>query len=325
MKKLLLSAILIATSTVVSAQTTLKFSHVVADDTPKGQIALKFKALIEERSNGEFIIDVFPNSQLYDDTRVLEGLLLGDVHFAAPSLSKLGKLTKKLQLFDLPFLFKDMQAVERFQQSKEGQGLLKSFEKKGLVGLGYAHNGLKQFSSNFPIHLPSDIKGKKFRIQASDVLAKQFQQVGAIPLKKPFSETFTLLQTKAIDGQEGTWSNTYTQKFYEIQSHITTSNHGLIDYMVLTSTAFWHSLSEKQQTMFANAMKEAIAYGNALAATINNRDYKLIADSGYTNIIELTPDERKQWVDAMQPVWKRFEKQIGKNLIDAAKASNYAD
>lgn len=321
MKKWLLSAAVMLASSAM-AETVLKFSHVVADDTPKGQAALKFKELVEERSNGAFKVEVFPNSQLYNDDKVLEGLLLGDVQFAAPSLSKFDRITKKLQVFDLPFLFKDMDAVERFQQSEAGQELLKSVEKKGLVGLGYIHNGLKQFSANAPIQTPEDLKGKKMRVMASDVLAAQMDVAGALPVKKPFSEVFTLLQTKAIDGQESPWSNTYSQKFYEVQSHITESNHGLLDYMVITSKKFWDGLADADRDMLKTAMDEAIAHGNGLAAEINERDRKRIAESGYTKIVELSAEDRAKWVEAMRPVWAQFEKEIGKELIEAAEASN---
>lgn len=321
MKKWLLSAAVMLASSAM-AETVLKFSHVVADDTPKGQAALKFKELVESRSNGAYKVEVFPNSQLYNDDKVLEGLLLGDVHFAAPALSKFDRITKKLQVFDLPFLFKDMAAVERFQQSPAGQELLKSVEAKGLVGMGYIHQGLKQFSANAPIQKPEDLKGKKMRVMASDVLAAQMDQVGALPVKKPFSEVFTLLQTKAIDGQESPWSNTFSQKFYEVQSHITESNHGLLDYMVITSKKFWDGLSDADRDMLKKAMDEAIAHGNGLAAEIDVRDRKRIAESGMTKIVELTPEERAQWVEVMRPVWGKFEKEIGKELIEAAEASN---
>lgn len=321
MKKWLLSAAVMLASSAM-AETVLKFSHVVADDTPKGQAALKFKELVESRSNGAYKVEVFPNSQLYNDDKVLEGLLLGDVHFAAPALSKFDRITKKLQVFDLPFLFKDMAAVERFQQSPAGQELLKSVEAKGLVGMGYIHQGLKQFSANAPIQKPEDLKGKKMRVMASDVLAAQMDQVGALPVKKPFSEVFTLLQTKAIDGQESPWSNTFSQKFYEVQSHITESNHGLLDYMVITSKKFWDGLPDADRDMLKKAMDEAIAHGNGLAAEIDVRDRKRIAESGMTKIVELTPEERAQWVEVMRPVWGKFEKEIGKELIEAAEASN---
>ncbi|UJF24891.1 TRAP transporter substrate-binding protein [Suttonella sp. R2A3] len=322
MKKLLLSAAIMAISASALAQTTIKYSHVVANDTPKGQSALKFKELLEERSNGEFLVEVFPNSQLYNDDKVLEALLLGDVQIAAPSVSKLNRLTKKLQLFDLPFLFKDMDAVTCFQESDAGQELLHSIDGKGLMGLGYIHNGLKQFSASVPVRVPADVDGKKFRIMSSDVLAAQYQAVNAIPVKKPFSEVFTLLQTKAIDGQESPWSNTFSQKFYEVQPYITVSNHGLLDYMVITSNEFWGSLSEEDQKMVSEAMSEAIAYGNDLAAEINERDRKTIAESGRSEIIELTPEERQQWVDAMRPVWAQFEEEIGAELISTAEACN---
>lgn len=321
MKKWLLTAAVMMASSAM-AETVLKFSHVVADDTPKGQAALKFKELVESRSNGNYKVEVFPNSQLYNDDKVLEALLLGDVHFAAPALSKFDRITKKLQVFDLPFLFKDMAAVERFQQSEAGQELLKSVEAKGLVGLGYIHQGLKQFSANAPIQKPEDLKGKKMRVMASDVLAAQMDQVGALPVKKPFSEVFTLLQTKAIDGQESPWSNTFSQKFFEVQSHITESNHGLLDYMVISSKKFWDGLPDADREMLKTAMEEAIVHGNSLAAEIDGRDRKRIMDSGMTKIVELTPEERAQWVEVMRPVWAKFEKEIGKELIEAAEASN---
>ncbi|MBV7434626.1 TRAP transporter substrate-binding protein [Cardiobacteriaceae bacterium TAE3-ERU3] len=324
MKKSILAAALLATMTYANAETTIKFSHIVAPDTPKGQMAQKFKEIIEERSNGDIKVDIFPNSQLYNDNKVLEALLLGDVQMAAPSLSKLQRLTTKMQVYDLPFLFKDMDAVERFQSSEVGQELLKTVEPKGIVALGYLHNGLKQFSANDPIRVPADMDGKKFRIQQSDVLASQFEAVGAVPIKKPFSEVYTLLQTKAIDGAENPWSNIYSQKFHEIQPYITESNNGLLDYVVITSKSFMDSLPEDQQALVREAADEAIAYGNGLAAEINNRDKQSIIDSGYSEIIELTPEERKQWVDAMRPVWKQYEDQIGADVIAAAEASNEA-
>lgn len=204
-----------------AAPVEIKFSHVVAENTPKGQMANKFAELVAERLPGQVEVKVFPSSQLFGDNKVLEAMLLGDVQMAAPSLSKFQKYTKSLQLFDLPFLFRDMAAVERFQSSAEGQEMLKALESKGLVGLGYLHNGMKQLSASTPLRVPADANGKKFRIMTSDVLHAQFEAVDAVPLKKPFSEVFTLLQTKAIDGQENTWSNIYSKKFFEVQPYIT--------------------------------------------------------------------------------------------------------
>ncbi len=235
---------MVSASIATAAPIVIKFSHVVAENTPKGQMANKFKDLIDERLDGKVEVEVFPNSQLFGDNKVLEAMVLGDVQLAAPSLSKFKKYTKSLQIFDLPFLFKDMAAAERFQQSPEGQKLLMAMKKKGFIGLGYLHNGMKQLSASDPLRVPADAEKKKFRIMSSDVLAAQFEAVGAMPLKKPFSEVFTLLQTRAIDGQENTWSNIYSKKFFEVQPYITESNHGLLDYLVVTSAEFWLGLPD---------------------------------------------------------------------------------
>nr|WP_228730011.1 TRAP transporter substrate-binding protein [Shewanella avicenniae] len=312
-----------ATSFIAAAEPVeIKFSHVVAENTPKGQAALKFKALVEERLPGEYTVSVFPNSQLFGDNNELAALLLNDVQFVAPSLSKFERYTKRLQLFDLPFLFKDMDAVEKFQTSDAGQSLLSSMKRKGIEGMGYLHNGMKQFSANDPMTLPKDASGKKFRVMASDVLAAQFDTLQATAVKKPFSEVFTLLQTRAIDGQENTWSNIYSKKFYEVQSYITESNHGVLDYMVVTSSAFWKGLPADKRKVIKQCLDEAIAFGNKLAADKNAEDRQLIVDSGVTKVVELSDSERQAWIDAMKPVWKQFEDQIGKDMIDAAVAAN---
>ncbi len=300
----------------------IKFAHVVAENTPKGQAANKFKDLVEERLNGKVVVEVFPNSQLFGDNKVLEAMLLGDVQLAAPSLSKFERYTEKLMIFDLPFLFKDMAAVEKFQKSDSGVKLLESLEKRGLVGLGYLHNGMKQLSSSTALRVPEDAAGLKFRIMTSDVLAAQFQAVGAVPLKKPFSEVFTLLQTKAIDGQENTWSNIYSKKFFEIQPYITESNHGVLDYMVVTSKEFWMGLPDDLRIEIKKALDEAIVFGNMIAEKKSVDDRQKIVDSGRSEIIQLTDAERAQWVEAMKPVWKQFEEKIGEDLIDAAYNSN---
>ncbi len=327
-KKLLVVSLLVAATMVISATVSMaapiviKFSHVVAENTPKGQMANKFKEIVDQRLKGKVVVEVFPNSQLFGDNKVLEAMLLGDVQLAAPSLSKFNKYTTSLQLFDLPFLFKDMAAVEKFQQSAAGQELLMSMKSKGLIGLGYLHNGMKQLSASDPLRVPADAKKKKFRIMSSDVLAAQFEAVEAIPLKKPFSEVFTLLQTKAIDGQENTWSNIYSKKFFEVQPYITESNHGVLDYLVVTSTEFWMGLPADLRSEVKKALDEAIVFGNMVSEKKAVEDKQKIIDSGRSKVINLTAAERQLWVEAMKPVWKQFEGDIGKNYVEAAAASN---
>ncbi len=317
-------SVLLLTAPALAGPIVIKFSHVVAENTPKGQMANKFRDLVKERLGDKVLVEVYPNSQLFGDNKVLEAMLLGDVQMAAPSLSKFSRYTRKLQLYDLPFLFENMDAVDRFQHGPYGQKLLQSVSSKGLIGLGYLHNGLKQLSASKPLRVPADARGLKFRIMSSDVLAAQFKALGATPLKKPFSEVFTLLQTRAIDGQENTWSNIYSKKFYEVQPYITESNHGLLDYMVVTSAEFWNGLPADVRSGLESALREAIAFGNQVAADKAKSDKQKIIDSRRSEIIELTPAERAQWVEVMKPVWKQFEGEIGKELIDAAYGANQA-
>ncbi|MDX6752049.1 TRAP transporter substrate-binding protein [Geminicoccaceae bacterium 1502E] len=300
----------------------IKFSHVVAENTPKGQGALMFKELAEERLAGKVKVEVYPNSQLYGDAKEMEALALGDVQLIAPSLSKFDRYTKKVQLFDLPFLFDDIAAVDRFQNGPEGKKLLRSMEDKGFIGLGYWHNGMKQISANKPLRKPEDAKGLKFRIQASDVLLAQFQALDANPQKMAFSEVYQALQVGTVDGQENTWSNIYSQKFHEVQKHITESNHGIIDYMVVTSTDFWNGLPDDVRTELEAIMEEVTSKVNDLANDINEEAKSNIQKAGTSEIIQLTAEERKAWKEAMAPVWKQFEPEIGAELIAAAEAAN---
>ena len=224
-KKLLATSVAMAAvlgmTSAASAQVVVKYAHVVAPNTPKGQGAEYFKKRAEEILGDKVKVEIYPNSQLFDDDKVLPAMLRGDVQLAAPSLAKFGKWTSKLGLFDLPFLFNDMEAVECFQKGEKGQELLLSMADKGLTGLGYWHNGLKQLSANKPLLTPADAAGLKFRIQSSDVLAAQFEAVDAVPQKMAFAETYSALQTGVVDGQENTWSNIYSQKFFEVQDYIT--------------------------------------------------------------------------------------------------------
>jgi len=301
----------------------VKFSHVVADATPKGQGALKFKEVAEKLLPGKVQVQVFPNSQLFGDAKEMEAVLLGDVQFIAPSLSKFDRYTKKIQVFDLPFLFDDIAAVDRFQQSAAGKALLDSMKNRGLQGLAYWHNGMKELSTNRDkLTRPEDVKGLKFRIQASDVLEAQFRALGANPQKMAFAEVYQALQTGVVDGQENTWSNIYSQKFHEVQKTIAVTNHGVIDYMVVTNAKWWDGLPADIRKGLQQAMDEATAFSNKLANELNERDRKRIEEAGKAKIQPLSKEDVAAWRKAMEPVWKKFEGDIGKDLIEAALKSN---
>jgi len=300
----------------------IKYSHVVADVTPKGQAALKFKELAEKKLPGKVEIQVFPNSQLFGDGKEMEALLLGDVQIVAPSLAKFGKYTKQIQIFDLPFLFNDIEAVDRFQASPEGLSMLNSMEKKGIKGFGYLHNGMKQLSANKQLSLPTDAKGLKFRIQASDVLDAQFHAVGGNPQKLAFAEVYQALQTGVVDGTENPWSNIYSKKFHEVQKFIMDSNHGVLDYMVIGNAKWWAGLPPDIQKGLSEAMAESIKFGNKVAFDEDMAFRDKVIKDNKAKVVPMTKEQLAAWRTAMQPVWKKFEGDIGKNMIDAALRAN---
>ncbi len=300
----------------------IKFSHVTnTDKHPKGIAATLLEQRVNAEMNGKACMEVFPNSSLYDDNKVLEALLQGDVQLAAPSLSKFEKFTKKYRIFDLPFLFNDIEAVDRFQNSAAGEKLKNAMKRRGLRGLAFWHNGMKQMSANKPLISPADAEGLKFRVQPSDVLVAQFNELGANPQKMSFKEVYGGLQTGVIDGQENTWSNIYGKKFFEVQDGITETNHGIIDYLVVTSTEWWDELPDDVRDQFAAILTEVTTTRNQKSTEVNEANKQKIIESG-GSVRTLTSEQRQAWVDALTPVWKKFEKDIGADLIEAALAAN---
>ncbi|NNI30669.1 TRAP transporter substrate-binding protein [Pasteurella multocida] len=300
----------------------IKFSHVVANETPKGQGALMFQKLVEERLAGKVKVEVYPNSSLYGDGKEMEALLLNNVQMLAPSLAKFDKYTKKIQIFDLPFLFDDIEAVQRFEQSEAGKSLLKSMEEKGITGLGYWNNDLKQLSANKELREPKDARGLKFRVQNSEVLDAQFKALKAVPRKMAFGEMYQGLQTGVVNGAENPYSNIYSQKIHEVQKFITESNHGLLSYMVIVNTNFWNSIPEDIRAELSKILDEVSVEVNKKSHDLNLADKQKIIDSKASTIITLTPEQREKWRDVVRPVWKQFEGEIGADLIQAAEASN---
>ena len=300
----------------------IKFSHVTnTDKHPKGIAASLLQQRVNDEMNGKACMEVFPNSTLYNDDQVLEAMLQGDVQLAAPSLSKFEKFTKQYRIFDLPFMFKNVAAVDAFQNSDTGQAMKEAMTRRGLLGLQFWHNGMKQFSANKPLELPTDAAGLKFRVQTSDVLVAQMKALGASPQPMAFSEVYGALQTGVVDGQENTWSNIYGQKFFEVQDGTTETNHGIIDYMVVTSVDWWDSLPEDVRTQLAQILKEVTDARNAESSAVNEQAKEAIIAAGGV-VRELTPEQRQAWVDAMKPVWTEFEGDVGAENIAAAQAFN---
>ncbi|MDE0522719.1 MAG: DctP family TRAP transporter solute-binding subunit [Boseongicola sp.] len=300
----------------------VKFSHVTnTDKHPKGIAATLLAERVNDEMSGKMCMEVFPNSTLYNDDKVLEALLQGDVQLAAPSLSKFENFTRQFRLFDLPFMFKNVEAVDAFQASATGQAMKDSMQRRGLQGLEFWHNGMKQMSASVPLLSPSDAQGLKFRIQASDVLQAQFEAIGANPQKMAFSEVYGALQQGVVDGQENTWSNIYGRKFFEVQDGVTETNHGIIDYLVVASTDWLDGLDSGVREQFLRILQEVTETRNGEAFAVNQQARQAILDAGGT-IRELTPEQRAAWVDAMRPVWDKFSNDVPASLIDAAQDIN---
>jgi C4-dicarboxylate-binding protein DctP len=305
-----------------AGETVVKFSHVTnTDKHPKGIAASLLADRVNEEMDGTMCMEVYPNSTLYNDDKVLEAMLQGDVQLAAPSLSKFETFTKKYRLFDLPFLFEDIEAVDRFQASETGQALLDTMQRRGLQGLGYWHNGMKQMSAKVPLLEPSDAEGLKFRVQSSDVLVAQMEAIGASPQKMAFSEVYGALQQGVVDGQENTWSNIYGKKFFEVQDGITETNHGIIDYMLVTNIDWLDGLDADVREQFLTIVDEVTQTRNAESAQVNQEAKQAIIDAG-GEVRQLTPEQRAAWVEAMNPVWEQFESDVGEENLEAAVSSN---
>ncbi len=314
----LLAANLVTGVAFAQAPIVIKFSHVVATDTPKGKAAERFKELAEKATKGRVKVELYPNSILFKDKEELEALQLGAVQMLAPSLAKFGPLgVKEFEVFDLPYIFPGKDVLSSVTEGNVGKGLLKKLESRGIVGLSFWDNGFKVMSANKPIHLPSDLKGLKLRIQSSKVLDAQMRTLGANPQVLAFSEVYQALQTGVVDGTENPPSNLYTQKMHEVQKHVSVTYHGYLGYAVIVNKKFWDGLPSDIRTELDGAMKAATKYANAIAQQENDNALEAVKKSGKSTVYTLTDKERTQWRQALLPVHKEMESRIGKELIDS--------
>lgn len=317
--KALLAAVLLvafASTALAAGPIVIKFSHVVAQNTPKGQAADYFKKLAEQRTKGRVKVEVYPNSQLYKDKEEMEALQLGAVQMLAPSLAKFAPLgVKEFEVFDLPFIFNDYQDLHKVTQGPVGAKLLKKLEPKGILGLAYWDNGFKVMSANKPLRTVADFRGQKMRIQSSKVLDAQMRSVGSIPQVLAFSEVYQALQTGVVNGTENPPSNLYTQKMHEVQKYVTVSNHGYLGYAVIVNKKFWESLPKDIRTILEGCMKDATKFANDVAKKDNDEALAGVKKSGRSQIIYLSAQERAAWKKAMDKAHRENQARIGADIV----------
>lgn len=314
--KTVLAAALLALGLSVSAQTIIKFSHVVAADTPKGKASVFFAQKAAELTKGKVKVEVYANSALYKDKEEMEALQMGSVQMLAPSLAKFGPLgVKEFEAFDLPFIFDDTADLHKITQGPVGASLMTKLEPRGIKGLAYWDNGFKSFSANIPLKAVADYKGKKFRIQSSKVLEEQIRAVGGIPQVLAFSEVYQALQTGVVDGTENPISNFYTQKMHEVQKHLTLTNHGYLGYAVIVNKKFWDALPADVRGQLETAMKESTVYANKIAQEENDKSLEGVKASGKTTVYTPTKDERLALKKAMAPVHAKMTERVGKETL----------
>lgn len=303
----------------------IKFSHVVANDTPKGNAAQRFKELAEKATKGRVKVELYPNSTLYKDKEEMEALQLGAVQMLAPSLAKFGPLgVKEFEVFDLPYMFPNKEVLHSVTAGAIGQGLFKKLEAKGITGLAYWDNGFKVMSANKPLHVPADFKGLKMRIQSSKVLDAEMRALGANPQVMAFSDVYQALQTGVVDGTENPPSNLYTQRMYEVQKHVTVSNHGYLGYAVIANKKFWDGLPADIRASLEGAMKDATKYANDIAQEENDKALAAVEKSGKSTVYRLTDVEKAEWRKALLPVQTEMAGRIGQEVINAINKQSAA-
>jgi C4-dicarboxylate-binding protein DctP len=299
----------------------IRFAHVVGENTPKGKGAEMFKQRVEQRLEGRVKVEIYPRSEKFDDDEVFSALLFGDVEMAAPSFSKFRSYAPVLKVFDLPFLFEDVDHVHRFQQGVTGQQLLQAMLPVGIVGLAYWDNGMRAISANKPLRVPSDAEGLVFRIEPSDVIQQQYARIGVVGLPMPFKRVVDAIKEGLVEGQENSWSNIYSLKIQTLLKNFTELNHSFQGYMVITGQDFWDDLPTDIRSELQQILAEVTVEVNKLAQEQAITDRAKVESSPGVQIIIPSVDELALWRDKMVQVWMQFEPEIGNTVIESAVAA----
>lgn len=298
----------------------IKFSHVVAENTPKGLAADQFAQLVSEKTHGKVEVQVYPNSILYSDKDEFQALWQGDIQMIAPAFSKISTIYPSWLVLDLPFAFPNQQAVDESLQGEIGQILFRTLESKNMKGLAFWSNGFKQVTSNqHPMLMPENFRGQRFRIMPSKVLEDQYRLLQAQPIPIPFNEVYRNIEKGTIDGQENTISNIFTKRLYLGQKYLTLSNHGYLGYAVIINKSFWEKLPTNIQNAIQEALQETTEWNNQMAVSMNDKQLNQLRNMSVLQIDELTSEQRTQWIQATDSLYNKYADTIGYDLVNKVK------
>ena len=315
---LILAWLFISPNCVAQSTIVIKFSHVERLNSPKGLAANHFKELVEIATKGRVRVDVYANSILYKDNEELEALQLNAVQMIAPSLSKFSALgVREFELFDLPYLFPNLEVAHKITQGQIGRDLLAKLSDKGMIGLAIWDNGFKNIAANKAVHLPSDMNDLRMRIPSSKVLDAQMRALGAKPWSMSYLSMLEKLRTNFIDGTELTTSSFYAQPNNGNQNYFTLTNHGYAGFAIIANKNFWEELPNDIRNQLTNAMIETTKYANNLALKQNELDLIAIQKAGKTSVIELSDAEKEQWHKTFNSIKQQMEGRIGRELLNA--------
>ncbi|KAA0259447.1 DctP family TRAP transporter solute-binding subunit [Deferribacter autotrophicus] len=316
-KVLLIISLFFLCNGIAWSQLVLKISHVVKNNSPKGKAVIYFKKIVEKESKGAIKVEIYPEGILFDDREALGALKNGLIQFAVPSFSKFADIVPEFQIYDIPYLFKNIQHVHRSYFGKIGNLLKSKSYEKGYKLLAMWDNGFKVITNNKrKIKYPQDLKGLKIRTQGSKVINKSLEIVGAVPVSKPFKVVVDLLKAGLIDGQQNTYNNIYTQQFFKYQKYLTITNNGFLGYVFISSVKFWENLDIKSKEIILNALEKATIYEYELAEEINYEDYYRIIIHSNIEIIPLNDREKKIWEDFYYEHYNVFYEFIDKKIVD---------
>lgn len=293
----------------------ISYGHGFMPDTPHHESAIKFKEEVEAATNGRVEVNVFPSGQLGSAREMFEGLQMGTQEVALVPTARISGFAPELQLFDLPFLFPDRETGYEIMDGEVGTELLDKLSSQSIKGVAFYEDGYKHFTANKAIESVDDFQGVKFRTMESPIIVNQFKALGASPTPIDFGELYNSLQLGVVEGQENPLVTIESNKFYEVQSHLTLSEHAYLAHVLIFSESWYNELPEDIQEILVEKGRE-IAKWQRQAVQDEEVKYLETIEGYGTTIIELTPKQKEELKEATKSVHQEYSDEFGNEILD---------